>query len=129
MVLDLGRGGLFRNEGLEQDTGRLSERWGQDGSDIKNLYRVTTSSGTVYTVTAGKRLFIVSLIVEEDGDGDGSLSDGGAGGTVKFSYAFAAAGNLPVNFSSPIYFDTDVFFTEVAGSTGSISLYGWEESL
>lgn len=129
MVLDFGKGSLFRPSGLEQDTGLLRDRWGQDGSSIFNIVFVSSIDATVYTVTAGKRLFISSIVISEDGaGGDGALFDGGAGGTQKFDFSNPGAkGTIGFNLSTPLYFDTDVYYNEGAACSGSITLTGWEE--
>lgn len=130
MVLDLGSGSLFRPQGLEQETGLISDRWGQTGSTIKNLTKDLSTDGTVYTVTSGKRLFISSgVITDTAGANVGLLRDGGAGGTLKLTWRSPTAQeSVYLSFPTPLYFDTDVYYDESVGSaTGSLTLTGWEE--
>jgi len=132
MVLDFGKGSLFRPSGLEQDTGLLKERWAQDGSTLVNAAVFVDASPnnlTVYTVTAGKRLY-VNYISAVDGSSDfnGVLKDGGSGGTIKFSYQGLIETSSVYSLPTPIYFDTSVF-AEFAATNGYIIITGWEEDL
>lgn len=130
MVLDFGSQSLFQNQGLQQDTGLLSDRWGQPGSKIKNIY-FTDSSGTKYTVSSGKRLFISSMTVTDATPNlvQGLIKDGGSGGTTKTQVAFPSARTTAsFTFATPLYFDTDVYYTDTAGfGAGAFTLTGWEE--
>lgn len=128
MVLDLGKGGLFSPSGVEQDTGRLPERWGQDGSTIINISKSAITSGSAYTVTSGKRLFVSFLGVEDTGTGSGKVTDT-SGGADKFAWKFGAAGTIVVSFPTPLYFDTEVYYHEGTSSSGTLVLIGWEEDL
>jgi hypothetical protein len=122
--------GLFQTPGLYNDIGDLKERWGQDGSTIKNFHFATDADTAVYTVTAGKRLYINFMMISESGSsGAGDLNDGGAGGTVKITFHndSAVSGTIIANLSTPIYFDTDIYYNETLGCTGFMTLTGWEE--
>jgi len=130
MVLDFGKGSLFRPSGLEQDTGVLRDRWGQDGSEIKNFSKDISTSGVVVTVTAGKRLFVSSVIIAGYGSagvGAGQLKDG-SGGSVRLSYYIPSSeSTVTIPISTPLYFDTELYYNEVNASVGTMTLQGWEE--
>lgn len=122
---------LFEHTGLEQDTGLLSERWGQEGSEVINTSTSTSSDVTLRTVTAGKVFYVTTVFVSVIGGGSGNfdLRDGGLGGSVRFGMvAGATDDNETVFFTTPLKFETDVFYNET-GASGSryITLSGWEE--
>ena len=128
MALDFGGKELFKKSGLEQDTGLLSERWGQEGSTIKNITGSVSSSSTLYTVTAGKRLFITAAVFSQpNAAGYGYLRDGGGAGTIRAGLSTDTSTGLYYSFPTPLYFDTDLYWEEAAGCNGIISLTGWEE--
>lgn len=133
MVLDFGSGSLFKPSGLEQDTGLLKDRWGQDGSTIVNISTYVDNSDptvTLYTVTAGKRLYINTIVLSDSsGDIIILLKDGGVGGVQKFSLRNITADDaaLPINLPTPIYFDTDIYCDGTGLTNMLVNLYGWEE--
>ena len=63
------------------DRSLLKERWDQDESNLINVSSVgLTGPRTIYTVTAGKKLYIKHLFIQESGNVVGrsmSLKDGG----------------------------------------------------
>lgn len=127
MVLDFGGQALFKQSGLEQDTGLLKDRWAQDGSDIKVLTHNGTASGTVYTVTAGKRLYVNSIYIGAAYQGNWFLKDNS---TDKLVYVNnpSAYENETLVFDPPLFFDTSVEYVEnVAVTSMIITINGWEE--
>lgn len=131
MVLDLGKGGLFGSRGLEQETGLLKERWGQDGSSVVNVtvfIDASPTSLTLHTVTTGKRLFINYIKVNDSAAFNGLIRDGGGAGTLKFTYRGPANGEVTCTLPTPIYFDTDAY-VEFSATNGYITISGWEEPL
>ena len=122
---------LFERGGLENDTGLLKERWGQDGSELVNLVYSGHVDTTLHTVTAGKRLFIKTITVTNGSttSGGASVKDGGSGGTVK---AGLRVGNTmgtynDMTFDSPLFFDTDVYMDMFVGGSINVTITGWEE--
>lgn len=125
---------LFRREGLQQDTGLLRDRWNQEGSVLKSsTVYLGTSHETLFTVTAGKALFI-KTITFFTGEGAGvhttTIRDGGSGGVVKVSLA-AAANTIGIQytmvFDAPLKFETDCVAVQLAAAALSITAIGWEE--
>ncbi|MCK4501309.1 hypothetical protein KAU11_12485, partial [Candidatus Babeliales bacterium] len=81
---------LFERTGLEQDTGLLKQRWGQDGSTVVNIAGQETGDGTLRTVTAGKTLYLSDIsIVNAGGNASFNLRDGN-GGPIRFTGSFPA---------------------------------------
>lgn len=119
MVLDFG--GLFPNSALQQETGVLSDRWGQDGSSIINIYAVL-NSGTEYTVTAGKKLYIETITLSCSSAGTLLIKDNA---TTLFRTAMATDSFNTVTFDTPLEFSTSI----VSSNTGSFhgTFTGWEE--
>ena len=123
---------LFQRGGLQQDTGLLRERWGQEGSTPVNISQRGSSDISLYTVTAGKVLYITDIVVtNRSGDaGIFILHDGGIGGTQRYAQTMSAViGGSPVaaRFGSPLVFDTAVYFEEFSTVDVNITLTGWEE--
>ena len=128
--MSLGFGGVFPRTGLEQDTGLLRPRWGQDGSALKNFVVDLTADATVYTVTAGKKFYVASIVITTPTTSGGILlKDGGAGGTAKLDYKLnsATAGLAHAYFDPPLEFATDLYYDEDGTVTGSMTITGWEE--
>lgn len=127
MGLNLG-GGLFPRTGLEQDTGLLRERWGQDGSALVTIAKVSGTDETLYTVTAGKTLYISSILYvgQATAPTSASLKDGGSGGTLKFR-ADASIEDHPFSnqLLTPIPFTTDIYMT--GSDPFNWNIQGWEE--
>ena len=118
---------LFERGGLEQDTGLLRPRWLQDGSVLFNLVDVGDEIGEIYTVTAGKILYIQSIVV---------FGYNGPTNYVNFSDINAADKRLGFMFQASretyrFFFDPPIAFTErikiFRQDEVMISLSGWEE--
>ena len=121
--------GLFQAGPLQQDSGDLSERWGQDGSVIVNVANGASNSVTIYTVTAGKTLYVKTVFMNRlsAGASRAYLRDGGSGGTIKFSYQFKEQyDGLPSTVEVPLAFTTDVYL-DGSGDEFLYTLVGWEE--
>ena len=124
---------LFERGPLEQDTGRINERWAQDGSNIVNDCSVSDLGwNTQHTVTTGKRFFIKDVYVNNDDatamiyfhDGTPSSSNR------KLACFLAASEKIMFNFEVPIFFDDSVVIcVNGAGSSANVTFTGWEESL
>ena len=52
---------IFTRTPLEQTTGVIAQRWGQDGSTPINDSTTRSTNGTFYTVTAGKVLYVSTI--------------------------------------------------------------------
>ena len=120
--------GLFQTGPLQQDSGDLSERWGQDGSVIVNVAGGSQST-TIYTVTAGKTFYVKTVFMNSLSAGVSLvyLRDGGSGGTIKFSYTFIEQyDGLPSTIEVPLVFTTDVYLDGNSDAFG-YTLIGWEE--
>ena len=104
----------------------LKDRWQQSGSTPITI-NSTAAHATIYTVTAGKKLYITTVytILTLDPD-ECTLRDGGAGGAVRFSQNEPTI-NVPCqyNFSTPLRFTTNVFYDGIMSNT--TTLIGWEE--
>ena len=112
------------------------ERWQQDGSSLKNISS-TIVTATPYTVTAGKKLYIKSIIISFEDEGDAFDVDNGDSLDIKDN----ATTKLGLNFNAlqqgvtqthtfnvPLIFETNITQTQ-GGSTfhGDITYIGWEE--
>ena len=119
-------GSLFSSSGLEQDTGRISDRWQQDGSILKNIYYDVNDPGTVFTVTAGKTFYLNGITLGAPGAGAGAyiLRDGGAGGDEKVRINSGTYGFI---INPPIAFETDIYADEDGVFQAGMTLSGWEE--
>lgn len=121
---------LFERTGLEQDTGLLKERWGQEGSEIVNISEANVSSDTsLYTVTTGKVLYIKQIFfVDASGlTGEFYLKDGSGGSTKFTGNTYANNGSYSLVFDAPLKFEDSVYFDEAVGVGVNITLSGWEE--
>ena len=120
--------GLFQAGPLQQDSGDLSERWGQDGSVLVNVAG-GSASATIYTVTAGKTLYVKTIFMSSQSSGVtlAYLRDGGSGGTIKFAHTFKNQyTGLPGTIEVPLAFTTDVYL-DGSGDEFGYTLIGWEE--
>ena len=127
MVLDTNS--LFPSLPLEQGTGVISERWGQEGNEIINIIGDNVQDELIYTVTSGKRLFIKSIMMDyaAAGTDSGQLRDGN-GGTVKIDFhVFDDQNPQMYVFDTPLYFDSGIWI--VGTLDVDISLTGWEEPI
>lgn len=122
-------GFLFERGGLEQDTGRIAERWNQEGSELKSAATsFTTTAGVILTVSAGKKFYMKTLSFQ-CGNGastNDTLTDG-SGGTLKmYLQSLAADGLYSINFDTPVAFTTSVYHTSASG-IWKFTVTGWEE--
>jgi hypothetical protein len=124
---------LFARGPLEQETGLLRERWGQEGSTIVNASISTTIDATVVTVTAGKVIYINSLLMSCSANAatNSFVFKDGDTGTIVFrdTAKMEVGGNLVYNFPTPLKFETSVYFDGAADITWNINMQGWEEAL
>jgi len=121
---------LFDRGPLPQTDGVIAERWQQDGSSPVSVTDTIQISETVYTVSAGKKLFVKSIIVnnKDSGNANYNLKDGGSGGTVKFSFSTQSNSNNAFVFDVPIIFDTNIYCTSTGTNDIYLTVTGWEES-
>ena len=112
----------FNRGPLQQDTGLLRERWQQSGSGIVNVYGAKTA-GTgvlVYTVTAGKTLYITDMVIL--GNGSVTILDLTNN---KMSLNLVSGVDHTYTFKTPLFFTNTVKLTMT--NNLSLSLLGWEE--
>ena len=115
---------LFERGGLQQDTGLLSERWGQQGSNIKNLVSTVNGTSTMATVTAGKSLFISQITVSNSWPGGTGVLVTDAAVT-KFQIGVPGDTNETITFNTPLKFTTNVRVT--TSLMTQVNMTGWEE--
>lgn len=107
------------------------ERWQQDGASLINIHwdDDVMNDETIYTVTAGKTLYITQIIFT-DTDSDEFRFDDGQGGTTKMTFDGMDNTYSPhtINFKTPLKFETSVWFEEVGVITSfKFIMVGWEE--
>ena len=119
---------LFPREGLYNDVGTLNPRYNQDGADIINIFGNGVDDEIIYTVTAGKRLFITSAVLDTAAVGNVSaqLKDAQVG-AVKIEFNLTDPQTSYANFDTPLYFDTSVYIAST--NAADITLTGWEEDI
>ena len=118
---------LFERGGLEQDTGLLKQRWAQDGSKLFNGDFGITSSDIVYTVTAGKILYIQTITIFNE-----------SANTLTYVFqdhwTTKYTGGMPNNsqfqtvrlfFDPPLEFKTNIDITR--NYNINVTMTGWEE--
>ena len=116
---------LFESSPLQQDTGLLSERWGQEDSDILTLYSSVTSSGTVQTVTAGKVMYIKNVFLEcKTGVAVFIIQDAAVS---KVTLEMAGGDRQMLVFDVPLRFDTSLAVSITSGKQIYATFTGWEE--
>lgn len=121
-------GDLFQSSGLEQDTGLLNERWNQEGSEpIDALGEASNTTSTIYTVTAGKVLYITNFVMTQRNTSAGvyqpcTLRDDTANKIVVRQLENTTE---HVSFPSPVKFETSVVM--VITGDWSVTIVGWEE--
>jgi len=127
----MGMRNIFPRRGLEQETGLLSERWGQDGSTLLNLFELTlTADTTMHTVTAGKTAYINQIIVSvvSATASDGLTIRDNATNKFKLQLEVASIGEtFVINFSSPLKFETSIEAIESGDISVQLTMVGWEE--
>ena len=130
---------LFEKEPFPQDTGRLAERWQQDGSELQHVWLDHTGDGSLFTVSANKRAFyLVSMVVTQKG-GSGAcyidVTDGVGGDDVIVYQQVADGGTVSLTFDPPAKFETSVYVTKQTATAidfrntfgTAVHLEGWEE--
>lgn len=130
---------LFERDALRDDTGLQRERWAQEGSVIVNvvedLFNPSVTK-TVYTVTAGKKLYVTDVTVQItacSGGANGAfqLRDGSGGTDVIIINTEHYTGGeiLTFNLKTPLLFTTSVYykFNESGTANSYITISGWEE--
>jgi len=119
---------LFPKSGLQQDTGLLAPRWAQEGRTPISFTSSKSSTGTSYTVTAGKKFYMTNLSVGAVGTGgDFGLLDG-SGGSQRFATPVGTAGSsVSYFFDTPLLYDVSVYFGEGGACSVTLSASGWEE--
>ena len=119
---------LFPKSGLQQDTGVLAPRWAQDGRTPISFTSNKSSTGTAYSVTAGKKFYMTNLSVGAvAGGGNFGLIDG-SGGDTRFATPVGVVGSsVSYYFDTPLLFDVSVYFAEGGACSVTLSCSGWEE--
>ena len=137
MALNFGGGGLFTRPGLYDDTGLLSERWGQEGSTVVGINDAIADNGgagqteVFYTVTSGKKLLVSQIIVSHAQSWDVSLMvrDSGTDKQNLIEALLLIGTQQIYNFGVPLVFLTNFEIRENGGTAGSsaFTITGWEE--
>ena len=125
----MGNGGLFQRQGLLNDVGLLKERWNQEDSNHVLISTGGNTDGVVYTVTAGKTLYIKAVILTTNATaGNQSLVIIKDAAAIKGSFiaAFDSIPTVPTNLDVPMSFTTNVNL-DYTGATTRLVLIGWEE--
>ena len=126
MGLDFG-GGLFPQQGLLQEDGLLSERWGQQGSSLITTAGNANSDHTFYTVTSGVDFYMNALTMSVTAATAGSfaIKDNA---TTKLSFREGAEGvTVHLQFKVPIKFSTSIVIDEDVACATLLTITGWEE--
>ena len=123
---------LFNRGPLPQDDGRLSERWGQDGSNIINAEGLVTSTATpvvLQTITAGKTGFIKAVVVTslEAAGTVASVTVKDDSTTIMTISTDITYGSWNVPLPAPLLFDTNVTIVAVSNNDTRVNISGWEE--
>jgi hypothetical protein len=101
----------------------LKARWQQSGSALVNAYAVNSGTFTVYTVTAGKTLYVDAIVLTFNATTNIAIYDNA---TTKLTVTSLIGTTVPFYFASPLMFSTTVVMTVASGSC-NISISGWEE--
>jgi len=92
---------------------------------------IAGTGAALYTVTAGKKLYIKSLAIHQASGTVGTfeLRDGSISGTIIASGGLApnASGSFELSFDAPLEFSTSVFIDTGANQTVYWTLSGFEE--
>ena len=127
-------GSLFQNQGLLNEDGNLSERWGQPGSEVVNIKASVSSDTTVHTVSSNKILYVTQIIVQtlqngSAGDYFDVRDDTATSGTKLSVYVETTSNNdiLVYTFPTPLKFETSVYIAEAGSIDVELSIVGWEE--
>ena len=122
---------LFQRTGLEQDTGILSERWGQEGSDLISPFGsfdlIGSGFETIYTVTTGKIFYVKTIHFLIETAGAITISD--SDHVTKLQIKTPATTQSQVlELVTPLAFTTQVDIGYNAQKM-SITFVGWEENV
>lgn len=133
MALNFGGNQMFPQAGLYDDIGSIKERWQQEGSNVLNFLQLK-SGGTghtlVYTVPAGKVVYITQLHISCTANFDGAVSiEDNVTDLIYWGAALLTTGNQTVNMGTPLKFETTVRIWD-NGTVGSaqFAIVGWEEN-
>lgn len=120
---------LFQRTGLEQDTGRIDERWGQEGSVVVNTSDTFSADGTLYTVTTGKKFYVKTMVIQQNNStsGQGALEDGVGTRRTMIRLGATTGQNVAVTFDTPLVFEDSVYVNVWGSASINVSLTGWEE--
>lgn len=135
---DVGRGTVLVSPGL-----RISQVFKRTRQEVNKIAQ--TVSATLYTVPIGKIYYVTSVSIAAESSNTtsavtGRFRDGGAGGTMKFSFKIneATGGlgginetvNVGQTFDEPLEFATDIYYEEVMdGVTADILFVGYLEDI
>ncbi len=129
---------LFERDALDNGTGILSDRWGQEGSVVINLAEDNVTSNTnLYTVPDQKVLYVTDIYIQQAlaapvGTEKGKFEDIKNAATVDMLYCdvgnFSTGQIQQYTFKTPLQFDYYVLWTETGGNPGvRITISGWIE--
>lgn len=116
--------GLFGARPLEQDTGVLAPRYLQEGSTIVNEHVTNPNNTTLYTVTAGKTLYVNTITIGEITGGNNTITVADNATTLTI-LAVPANQQTTIQFATPLKFGTSVKLPSNTACEFTIS--GWEE--
>ena len=121
-------GNLLGNGTILGDRSEIKERWDQDGSSIVSIQKTAAINETLYTVTAGKTLYIKSIFVQENGTGLGHHFDIKDNATLLVRYVSESTYSYTfMEFKTPLKVSTSIVVATGAAATFNVTLTGWEE--
>lgn len=125
----MGISSLFPRSPLEQDTGIIDERWAQEGSVVVNTSNTFSSDSTLYTVTAGKKFYVKTMLIQQNNttSGTGALEDGVGDRRTFIRMGNVAGQNVAVTFDTPLVFEDSVYVNVWGSASINVTLSGWEE--
>lgn len=131
---------LFERTALTDGTQVTVPRYLQEGSSVVNISEgiYEGASETVYTVPAGKKLYVTDVTVQivssnNSADDYGFLKDGSSGDVKIVIEARSYTGGevIPFNFATPIVFTDSIYW--IIGAPGAVmsaqlTISGWLEN-
>lgn len=121
---------MFPKPGLYNNEGSLRERWGQGANDLIAVSDNTLIDESMYTVTAGKRLFVKTVVVKDAAASATCYArfKDAVGGADLLTVSIIGSGvEKALTLDVPIAFDTEVYIG--TGTAVDVSIVGWEEDL
>lgn len=122
-------GNLFERGGLQQDTGLLKERWGQEGSSVLNLYDSVSADTTLHTVTTNKTAYIKQITISSQSGGGSDAIFVKDGSTTKIFQTLQSGSEMFYDFvfQVPLEFTSSIELVEQDSINCRVTMTGWEE--